>query len=417
MGDRTHWESIRHDTLSASYASFGERRQVPQLIYIGSPENAFADAGRTFVLDGQAQVHFRRGNDGFLRVDKTGDELKISVPLSWVSSRHAKLRVSGDGKRCDVQLEDLGSRNGTFIEGHRLDGETSLRPGRIFEIGRSFWCYQWVLEGAQHEPVQLDDTGTANPQLSRIHRNLNRLAPGNVPVLLVGETGVGKRHLGRALHHASGRDGEFVHVDLGEVPISELLLGSAGKDGLLRRARGGTLFVESIDRLENDGQKKLAMLVDSADEDGGAAEHVRLITGCRRDPRSLVSSHRLRSDLYSLIGQYEARLPPLRERREDLGLLIRRFAQDPEGLELRIDTAAFRQALRHAWPGNVTELEHALTSAADLSTESMVTLETLEMALEENATVYIVEPEHEKDEEPGHVTFHDLELGEDVDGR
>jgi len=333
MGDPTHWESIRRDPLTASYASFGDRRHVPQLVYIGSPENGFADAGRSFVLDGRTDVHFRRGNDGFLRVESAAEQLKIAIPLSWVSSSHAKLRVFGDGARSEVALEDCESRNGTFIEGHRLSGEAKLPAGRIFEIGRSFWCYQWVLEGSTQDAAELDPTGTANPQLARIHRNLDRLAPGNVPVLLVGESGVGKRYLGQALHEASGRTGEFLHVDLGQVPISELLLGAEGKEGLLRRARGGTIFVESVDRLEPDAQKQLALLVDSADEEGGAAEHVRLVTGCRTDPRALVNSNRLRSDLYALIGQYEARLPPLRERREDLGLLIRKFVDTPAGME------------------------------------------------------------------------------------
>ena len=221
----------------------GLRPASAQLIYIGSSENGFADAGRTFELTGVKRVSFGRVAGDTIVDTADGETLDLGVPVPWVSGSHAELDVTvHPGRAPTMRLTDLGSRNGTAIEGDRLEGSRELAYGQLFELGRSFWIIRDVLEGHQPAPA-FEPVGTVNPALVRIYRNLSRLARTNMPLLLVGETGTGKDYIARVIHRHSGRKGQFVKINLLGVSMGELLMGEAGQPGLLQQAAGGTVYV------------------------------------------------------------------------------------------------------------------------------------------------------------------------------
>jgi hypothetical protein len=357
----------------ASITQRGLRAASAVLIYIGSAENGFADAGRTFPLTGYTKVQLGRiAGDGL--VATTHDTvLDVGIPIPWVSGAHAELELQARESRGPaMRLIDLGSRNGTAIEGRRLEGGADLNVGELFEAGRSFWMVRDVLEGTPPAPTGFEPTSTANPTLARIYRNLERLARTRMPLLVVGETGTGKDYLAQAVHRRSGRTGNFVKVNLVGLSMGELVMGEAGRPGLLQEATGGTVYVDELGALERDAQTKLGALLSYADEDEGGRGDLRIVASSSRDLRELVDDGKFRADLYARLAHYETRLPPLRERREDLGLLVRALAARGRARPLKLETGAFRRILGHAWPFNVRELRQALGAVAALTDEDGV---------------------------------------------
>jgi transcriptional regulator with PAS, ATPase and Fis domain len=166
-----------------------------------------------------------------------------------------------------------------------------------------------------------------------------RIAPSSVPLLVRGETGTGKELMARAIHEASERRGAFVPVNCGALPRdlleSELFghrrgafTGASGdRSGLVRRAHRGTLFLDEIAELPPDSQVALLRVLQEGEvRPVGACEEitvdVRIVAATHQDLRERIASGRFREDLYARIAGFEITMPPLRERREDLGMLI-----------------------------------------------------------------------------------------------
>lgn len=365
----------------------GLRPASAQLIYIGSSENGFADAGRTFELTGVKRVTFGRVAGDKILDTPNGESLDLGVPVPWVSGSHAELDISPQpGRPPTLRLTDLGSRNGTAIEGTRLEGSRELGYGQLFELGRSFWIIRDVLEGHQPAP-DFEPVGTVAPALVRVYRNLFRLARTNMPLLLVGETGTGKDYIARVIHRHSGRKGQFVKINLLGVSMGELLMGEAGQPGLLQQAAGGTVYVDELASLERDAQTKLGSLLSYADdEDSGANRDIRVIASSTKDLRRLVEEGLFRPDLYARLAHYEAHLPPLRERREDLGMILGRLTAVRGASPLKMETPAFRRILGHKWPFNLRELRQAIIAVAALAEEDgVINATTLSQVLRQDA--------------------------------
>lgn len=358
------------------------------LVHIGSPADGFEEAGRCHSLAEVHRVRFVRTTDSRLEVrrqhgsDDGGppsrrDELQIAIPLRWVSGLHARLEHDREGV---LELFDCGSRNGTFVEGQRIQRGTSVSDGDLIEIGRSFWM---VRKGrAFDEEVGASCAiDTVNPSLRGILRALERVAASNLPILLMGETGVGKDALAQAIHRRAGGTGELVQVNVMADSAEKLLLDDLGEGSLLASARGGTLFLDEVGELSLDGQTKLlsalmghAPTMSHAHSD---AAPIRIIAASTRDLRQMVATQAFRADLYARLAGYEARLPPLRDRREDLGLLVHRFARRRSGEPVAVDIEVFRDMLGHDWPFNVRELKHALQSAVALTDDG----KTIDMSI------------------------------------
>lgn len=328
-----------------------------RLICIGSPEDGFVDAGRTFPLAGLTRVEFHRGKRKRMSATIEDGVLRVSTGHPWVSGHHADLELTES-----VVLCDRNSRNGTLVEGDMID-QALLASGDVFEIGRCFWMLRQTRAATPEgniEPLM----STAHPEFACSVRALRRLAPTRVPVLLVGETGVGKRHLAREIHNATGRGGPF--VSLNAVARS---LESTGAAGVLAKARGGTLFLDDVGGLSLAEQaglvsSLLAAMPAASDPLDLPKDGVRLIAASSEDLHLRCAEERFRGDLYARLAGYECRLPSLRERREDLGVLLRALTPKAERLSVNVDV--FRTLLAHKWTFNIRELSHSLASALAL---------------------------------------------------
>jgi DNA-binding NtrC family response regulator len=217
-----------------------------------------------------------------------------------------------------------------------------------------------------------------------------RLAPANVTVTLVGETGTGKDVTARLIHAQSPRASRpFVVFDCGAVPAalmeSELFghergsfTGAYGTHlGALERAAGGTLFLDELGELPLELQSRLLRVLDErvVRRVGGAQPiplDVRIVAATNRDLQGMVAEKRFRQDLYFRIAAAVIRLPPLRERKEDLPQLVTHLLADLGRADVTVSEAAFATLSAHDWPGNVRELKNALAYALTFIDEPLI---------------------------------------------
>jgi len=215
------------------------------------------------------------------------------------------------------------------------------------------------------------------------------IARSDANVLITGETGTGKELSARAVHYLSGRSSQsFVPLNCGAIPLELVeneLFGhqpgaftgaSCAQPGLIHEATGGTLFLDEIDSMPPFAQVKLLrFLQDRKYRPLGAAKmihaDVRVVAATNADVEEAVKAGKLRQDLYYRLSTITLRLPPLRQRREDIPLLARHFvATIACRLAVRpkdISAGAMQKLLLHDWPGNVRELEHIMEGAVALS--------------------------------------------------
>ncbi len=226
------------------------------------------------------------------------------------------------------------------------------------------------------------------------------VAPTESTVLICGESGTGKEVIARYIHHLSERsDHPFFSINCGALPESLLeseLFGHVkgsftgavkDKDGLLVAAKGGTFFLDEIGEMSAATQVKLLRAIQEREViPVGSTEavpvDVRIIAASNRDLDDEIRKGRFRSDLYYRLNVIQLRLPPLRERKDDIPVLARHFLKrlfEREGYDTPPDVAeeTFEVMARYDWPGNVRELENALERAAVLGREEVLTPEAL----------------------------------------
>jgi DNA-binding NtrC family response regulator len=308
--------------------------------------------------------------------DTTSDQLGLDDPM--VSSRHARISRAGGG----FELADAGSKNGTFLEGVRV-GATAvpLADGARVFVGNHVFIFRHLspidLEALDEERDQpLGPVPTGSPGLARVCYKLRRLASAGSELFLSGETGVGKEVYARAAHEASRRAGRFVAINCAALPRdlveSELFGYRAGahstaqnaKVGLIEEAEGGTLFLDEIGEMTSEAQTKLLRFLQDKEivPLGGTRPRrldVRVIAATNRAV-SPGGASVVRDDLLARLGASPLRLPPLRERIEDLGVLIAHFAG---ARSAAFELQAFRSLCLYRWPLNVRELEKLMAAA------------------------------------------------------
>lgn len=285
-----------------------------------------------------------------------------------MSSRHAEATVDGD----QLRIRDLGSKNGTWWCGVRVD-EAVLRDGDVVRLGNSLFLFRL-------EPVELVDAVVptligASPAMRHLRADLTRAAPTKATVLLRGETGTGKTLAARALHTLSQRRGPFVHVNCAAIADglaeSTLFGHKAGaftgardeSEGFFRGAHRGTLFLDEVGLLSASSQARLLVALES-----GQVTPLGSTTPIPVDVRVVVATNediedtsRFRKDLYGRLAELTVKLPPLRERKEDVLPLLAR-ALGKHAPPLTPDAADL--LLRWSWPHNVREVEKLATELA-----------------------------------------------------
>lgn len=225
-----------------------------------------------------------------------------------------------------------------------------------------------------------------SPAIRSIREKIPVYAMEKRPVLLLGETGVGKSRVARLIHRCSGRKGKFVTVSSPAIPADlferELFghargafTGAAGRSGgFVEQAEGGTLFFDEICDIPLKLQAKLLHLIDThrysrLGEPEERRADVRIVAATNHDPEERIQKKRFRKDLYYRLNSLEVVIPPLRERREDIPLLVEEGKDVLKSTELSGEFLA--EMLRYHWPGNVRELFSLLLRIGTLSRKRM----------------------------------------------
>jgi DNA-binding NtrC family response regulator len=227
-----------------------------------------------------------------------------------------------------------------------------------------------------------------SPGMEKVYRILSKVVFSNHPVLILGESGTGKELVARAIHHDGPNAAKpFVPVDCGTlVPtlIESELFGhvkgaftgaNRNREGLLASADGGTVFLDEIGELPLDLQAKLLRALQEKEVRPVGATHAvpisaRILAATNRDLTAMVDQGQFRRDLYFRLNVVNLRIPPLRDRREDIPILAEHFLERVEeetGRSHRLSEDAMRLMVEYDWPGNVRELQHAIERTCAMS--------------------------------------------------
>jgi sigma-54 dependent transcriptional regulator, acetoin dehydrogenase operon transcriptional activator AcoR len=371
-------------TLTAvqSPLSPGEQKDRAVLLVVGSAE-APALPART-----RLQI---AGDDLFIGRRAEGVPAGANVAVledGLISSQHARITRGAGG----FDLEDLGSKNGTWIDNQRLDdkeGKVRLRDGALLFFGNHVAVFRMVsqieLEAIKAELVApFGPVATASPALAVACDRLRRLAASDGELLILGETGAGKEVYARAVHQASGRKGRFVAINCAAIPrelVESELFGyrqgahstaHQAKPGLIEEAEGGTLFLDEIGEMTPEAQIKILRFLQDRELTPLGSTRPR-----QMDVRIVAATNRtaagpgkgpsgLRDDIVGRLGAAPIHLPPLRNRVEDLGVLAAHFLGRASS-SAKFEQPAFRALALHGWPLNVRELEKIISTAAVLT--------------------------------------------------
>jgi DNA-binding NtrC family response regulator len=328
-------------------------------------------------------------------------ECEVRIDDPSISRKHARFTV---GERLSV--EDLGGLNGTRVRCKALKNQTAeIGVGEAVDIGTVMLVLQRVV-GEETPRAEVSDA------MARVHALVDRVAAGTLPVLITGETGSGKEVLAEEIHRKSPRKkGPLVRINCAAVAenlIESELFGheksaftgaDKTKPGLIETADGGTLLLDEVGELPLALQAKLLRAIEQREVMRvGAlkprAVDVRFLSATHRDLGAEVRAGRFRQDLYFRLNGITLRVPPLRERTEEIRDLARQFiAAAAKGLGRKAPKLVAEDALlRHAWPGNVRELRNVIERAVLLANDR---IEKEHLIFDENAA-QAEDPERER---------------------
>jgi DNA-binding NtrC family response regulator len=317
------------------------------------------------------RIGARRGND-------------VQLSDSKVSGLHCEIRLDDRGYR----LRDLDSTNGTYVSSLRIN-DVYIAGGAQIALGGTRLKFEPLGESVEIELADTDKFGSMigrSVKMRELFARLEKLARADTTVLVTGETGAGKELVAEALHdHSPRKDGPFVVLDCGSIPpnlIESELFGhergaftgaTTSYAGAFERAHGGTVFLDEIGELPLGMQPKLLRVLERKEvrRVGGAKTievDVRIVAATNRDLGVEVNRGRFREDLYYRLAVARVHVPPLRERKDDLPLLIEHIlATTPGGEVASIAQETIDLMVKHDWPGNVRELRNVIERAVLLA--------------------------------------------------
>ena len=329
------------------------------------------------------------------------DDNDLVLEDDTVSRNHCRIWLEGD----HYMVTDLQSTNGTFVNRVRIR-EAFLKADCTITLGKTDIQFAPVDERLNIMPSDKQRFGEIigrNAALREIYTILEKIAPTDATVIIDGETGTGKEVVARTVHQQSRRrEGPFIVFDCGAVPenlIESELFGHekgaftgalATRQGVFELANGGTVFLDELGELALDLQPRLLRVLEQREVKrvGGAKTtkvDVRVIAATNRDLQKEVKAGRFREDLFYRLSVVRVSLPPLRERKEDLPLLIKHFLKNgnfnrgPSGDRKvsQISRDALDRMMAYEWPGNVRELHNVVERAVSFADTDTLELRDL----------------------------------------
>jgi DNA-binding NtrC family response regulator len=385
------------------------RNTLPMGLVRGHPDEK---AERMVVTEGEdllAEIILR---DPAILVGRSPD-CDLVLRDESVSWRHASVEKVSDG----IRIRDLGSSNGTFLEGSRIESAVA-EPGDRVRLGRTtlqLFSPAHPRPASQEAEAAGDSArglaeliGRSKP-MRAVYQRIREAARGKLPVLILGETGSGKELAARALHMIGPRaSGALVPVNCAALPrelVEAELFGhtrgaftgaQTDRVGAFEAAAGGTIFLDEIAEFPLDLQPKLLRILDegTVPRVGGKQVSVdfRVVAATNRNLRQEVSANRFRQDLFYRVAALTIQLPPLRERPEDLADLVHGFlatARENTGIDgahrTRFEESALAVMAAYRWPGNVRELRNLVYRVVASHPGGVVQRRTVEELLAESA--------------------------------
>jgi transcriptional regulator with GAF, ATPase, and Fis domain len=337
----------------------------------------------------------------------------LCVPDKTLSRRHARFTFAG-GR---VIVEDLGSTNGTWIAGRRvacaeIDVGSTVRLARVrARVHLLVPAAGGAARDREACPPPRPDAGEgedgpvfASPRMLELIEVARRVAASRVPVILRGETGTGKEVIARLLHEAGPRRSRrMVRVNCGAIPgslVEGTLFGHekgaftgavSQQRGVFEEADGGTVFLDEIGELPLAAQAALLRVLETGAFCRVGSSHeitvdVRVVAATHRDLDAMAAAGSFRADLYYRLGAVTLEIPPLRERREEIGRLATRFLRAASRADgrpvMRIEPEALERLVAYDWPGNVRELKNAVERAVVVALGSAIGVRDLPLPVQ-----------------------------------
>jgi pSer/pThr/pTyr-binding forkhead associated (FHA) protein len=361
----------------------------PYLFVILEGERPLSGGAR-YDLSEIDEVSIGRGASGSGREVKRGRSegkrrLSFTTSGQFLSKDHASLQRSDQG----WVVLDRGSRNGVLVNGVQIDGPALLNPGDVVTLGRVFLMVEVEESEALPDIRGEDDVDgppgfvTLVPSFEQQLARLRQEAPRNTAITLVGETGTGKEVMAKAIHAASGRRGPYIGINCGAIArslIESELFGhvkgafsgaATERLGHIREANHGTLLLDEIVAAPQEVQVALLRVIQEREVTpvggrGGQSIDVRFVAAAQRPLADAVEEMGFRPDLQARLGAFTFQLPPLRERIQDVGILVaatlRRMGVTEKD-NPRLSLQAATNLVRYDWPRNIRELAQAIDVA------------------------------------------------------
>jgi DNA-binding NtrC family response regulator len=351
------------------------------------------------VVDGPDQGKSAEFDHDVIRIGASeGNHFELTD--ATVSRRHAEITRTPDG----LVLRDLGSTNGTYLGQVRIK-EVYLGENRSFRVGKTeleFALLDEIVDIVPARETRFENIVGQSVAMRETFAVLDRVARTELTVMVTGETGSGKELVSRAIHQRSRRrNGPFVVFDCGAVARnlieSELFGHERGaftgavqaRAGVFEQADGGTIFLDELGELPLELQPALLRVLEQREVRRVGDRRVRnvdvrVVAATNRDLQDMVKEGKFREDLYYRLAVVEVELPPLRDRIEDLPMLVEHLLRTANfDHQVRGVTPDVLQLFRsYHWPGNVRELRNTLLRAIPFCEGDLVDLQALPEALQ-----------------------------------